>query len=143
MPGDPGPIDAPPNQVDADIVVGDTMGELASIYSAADLVFVGGTLTNRGGQNFIEPCGLGKPTVVGPNLWNFQEPADLLVKGRGIRVVRDAAELAEAMAAMAANPGDADAMGERARALLLAQRGATKRMAERLDTMARTAVERR
>ncbi|MCC8190411.1 MAG: 3-deoxy-D-manno-octulosonic acid transferase [Planctomycetes bacterium] len=121
---------------DADIILVDTMGELSRLYAAADLVFVGGTLKPHGGQNFIEPCGLARPTVVGPHLWNFREPAALLGDAGLLRVVRDQQGLADALADLLAHPDRAAAMGERARELLLQQRGATDRMAERLQELA-------
>lgn len=140
---EPDPDGDAPNFFDADIVVGDTMGELAKMYAAADLVFVGGTLTTRGGQNFIEPCGLGKATIVGPNLWNFQEPADLLAANHCLRVVRNAAELAGAFDQYLDHPDQAAHMGERARALLLNERGATERIVERLGKLAGKILRRR
>ncbi len=124
------------NQVDADIILGDTMGELAKIYTAADIVFVGGTLANRGGQNFMEPCGLGKATVVGPNLWNFAEPAELLRKNNCITVVKNKDELAAAFANLLQDSQKAADMGARAREVLVSQRGAVSRIITRLDAVA-------
>ena len=121
---------------DADIILVDTMGELSKIYSAADLVFVGGTFIRHGGQNFIEPCGLAKPTLVGPHLWNFREPAELLGEKGLIRVVDEPSGLAEALGEMVANPEKAAAMGAGARTELLKQRGAARRMADRLKVLA-------
>ncbi len=120
-----------------DIVLVDTMGELSKIYAAADMVFVGGTLIRHGGQNFIEPCGLARPTVTGPHLWNFAEPAELLGRNRLMRIVQDPEELAGVFAEWIRDPGAAVRMGEAARTELLKQRGAARRMADRLKTMAR------
>ncbi len=125
-----------PLPVEAEIILGDTMGELAKFYTAADLVFVGGTLTNRGGQNFIEPCGLGKPTVIGPNVWNFSEPAELLTANKCIRMVKDAEELKHVFPDLLTHRDEAKAMGKRARELLLQQRGAAERIVDRLDALA-------
>ena len=122
--------------VGAEIILVDTMGELSKIYAAADIVFVGGTFIPHGGQNFIEPCGLAKPTVVGPNLWNFREPAELL-GGECMKVVETPQQLAEVLGEFIANPAAACDMGDRARALLLKQRGAARRMADRITGMAR------
>src|SRR6185295_15868647 len=68
----------------------DTTGELASLCAVADLVFVGGSLTRRGGHNMMEPAGLGKPVVVGPNTWNFRDPMELLRSRGAIEEVADA-----------------------------------------------------
>ncbi len=121
----------------ADIVLVDTMGELSKIYAAADIVYIGGTMIPHGGQNFIEPCGLAKPTVVGPNVWNFSEPAELLGGEECLKTVRDGDELAVWLSGVIANPGDGRAMGEHARRVLLKQRGAARRMADRLKVLAR------
>ncbi len=121
----------------ADIVLVDTIGELAKIYAAADLVFVGGTLIPHGGQNFIEPCGLSKATVVGPNVWNFSEPAELLGSEGCIGMVQNDEELAAWLQEMIADPAKGRAMGEQARQLLLKQRGAARRMADRINVLAR------
>lgn len=126
----------------ADIILVDTMGELAHIYSAADLVFVGGTLIPHGGQNFIEPCGLAKPTIVGPNLWNFADPAELLRNNGCLTVVHNEAELLPALTDLLSHPADAHAMGDRARDLLLRQRGAARRMANRLNFIAQDMARR-
>src|SRR5260221_588700 len=58
------------------VVVGDTMGEMLAYYEAADVVIVGGSLLEFGGQNLIEACALGKPVILGPSTYNFEEAAD-------------------------------------------------------------------
>ncbi len=122
-----------------DIVLVDTMGELAKIYAAGDIVFVGGTLHPHGGQNFMEPCGLARPTLVGPNVWNFLEPMDLLKAEKGILVVQSGEELTEELKKYLQDPKEADRMGLRAREALLKERGATRRMADRLNALAKAA----
>ncbi len=133
---EPGPDQAKANE-DADIILVDTMGELAKLYGAADIVFVGGTLVRHGGQNFIEPCGLARPTVVGPYLWNFSEPAKLL-GGNGCLVIAPSEEaFPGALRALVERPREAADMGAKARALLLGQKGAARRMADKLLLAAR------
>lgn len=85
----------------------------------------------------MEPCGLAKPTLVGPYLWNFSEPAELLCGAGAIRKVDDVSELAGALRELLTHPAEMLAMGEKARKILLQQRGATRRMADRLGGMAR------
>ena len=67
------PIDAEPR---ADVVVLDTIGELAQVYQLATVVFVGGSLVDHGGHNILEPAVFGKPIVFGPHMQNFKEIAD-------------------------------------------------------------------
>src|SRR6188474_2083608 len=66
------PVDAEPKQ---DIVVLDTIGELAQLYQVATAVFVGGSLVDQGGHNILEPAVFGKPIVFGPYMQNFAEIA--------------------------------------------------------------------
>ena len=56
----------------ADIVLGDTMGEMFTYYAIADIVLMGGTWLPYGGQNFLEPMALGKTVWVGPSVYNFE-----------------------------------------------------------------------
>ena len=58
----------------------DTVGELGILFSVADLAFVGGSLIPHGGQNMIEPAGLGAVPIFGLHTWNFEEPVDELLK---------------------------------------------------------------
>ena len=67
------PIDAEPR---ADVVVLDSIGELAQLYQLATAVFVGGSLVDHGGHNILEPAIFGKPIVFGPHMQNFKEIAD-------------------------------------------------------------------
>lgn len=112
------------------VVLVDTTGELAKLYSVADLVFVGGSLTRRGGQNMLEPAGLGKPVVVGPNTWNFRDPMELLRSTGGIEEVGSADAVRDALVALHADPARRADLGARARSVCLASKGATRRMLE-------------
>ena len=82
----------------------DTLGELAACWGLADVAFVGGSLSNRGGQNMIEPAGYGATLLFGPNTQNFRDVVELLLTENAARVVRDAAELATALAQCLADP---------------------------------------
>lgn len=115
------------NKSPAKIVVGDTVGDLAGLYAAADAVFIGGSLLNHGGQNMMEPCGLGRATLIGTSSHNFAEAMQVLRNCNGIREVADGAALAGALRELLGDSEAAQAMGARARAALLAKRGATAR----------------
>lgn len=116
------------------VVLVDTTGELANICGVADLVFVGGSLTRRGGQNMMEPAGLGKAVVVGPNTWNFRDPMELLRSRGAISERPDAAAVCAELVALHADPVRRDELGARARAVCRESKGATRRM---LDILAR------
>src|SRR5207247_1145730 len=78
------PIDAEPR---ADVIVLDSIGELAQLYQVATVVFVGGSLADHGGHNILEPAIFGKPVMFGPHMQNFREIAEaFLVNGAAIQV---------------------------------------------------------
>ena len=82
-------IDAEPR---VDVVVLDTIGELATVYQVGTVVFVGGSLVATGGHNVLEPAVFGKPIVFGPHMENFAEIADAFVSnGAGVQVGERAA----------------------------------------------------
>ena len=74
----------------ADVVLGDSMGEMFSYYAACDLAFIGGSLLPLGGQNLIEACLLAKPILIGPHTFNFQLISDEAVKADAALRVNDA-----------------------------------------------------
>jgi 3-deoxy-D-manno-octulosonic-acid transferase len=123
-----------------DIVVVDTLGELAKFYAAAEVVFVGGTLNTHGGQNMSEPCGLACPTVIGASFQNFTEAVEVLRGVDGIKIVADGAALLTALRELFAAPAAAVAMGERGRAALLKLTGAARKTVDVLDEVLVTAA---
>jgi len=109
------------------VVIVDTVGELGRIYRAADLVFVGGSLIAHGGQNPLEPAGLGKATVFGPHMFNFAEPVAVLLDGEGAVQVGSAEELARVVALLAADEARRTRLGAAGRRAIESRRGATAR----------------
>jgi 3-deoxy-D-manno-octulosonic-acid transferase len=108
-----------------DVLILDTIGELASFYALADLTFVGGSLIPHGGQNLLEPAFYAKPIFFGPHMDNFAPLAAEFVRSRAAAIVSSPAEIAEAF-----RMADQDAlreMGQRARKLLESLRGATEK----------------
>jgi len=116
--------------VDADIMVLDSMGELASIYGAADVVFVGGSIATWGGHNIIEPAAEGKPVVFGPHMSNFQEIASSFLEDAAAIQVGDRDELEEVLGRLLADKGLRRDVGSRARQLVEANRGAGQKTVE-------------
>jgi 3-deoxy-D-manno-octulosonic-acid transferase len=105
----------------------DTIGELSGMFAAADVVFMGGTLVDRGGHNILEPAFFGKPIVVGPHMENFREIAAGFRAARAFVEIRDASELRTALLRASEDAG----IGLRAQAAAEAERGAVDRaMAE-------------
>jgi 3-deoxy-D-manno-octulosonic-acid transferase len=107
-----------------DIVVLDTIGELATIYQIATVVFVGGSLVNVGGHNILEPAVFGKPIVFGPHMENFVEIAEAFVaNGAGVQLT-DERELDDTLVSLIGDPVRRARLGAAARALVEANRGA-------------------
>lgn len=111
----------------ARVVLLDTIGELLAVYGFADAVFVGGSFAPRGGHNVLEAAALRKPVLYGPRMENFTEIAAALEEADAARRVFEPAGLAPAMRGLLADPEAARRMGERGRAVLEANRGATER----------------
>jgi 3-deoxy-D-manno-octulosonic-acid transferase len=118
------PIDAEPR---ADVVVLDSIGELAQLYQLGTAIFVGGSLADHGGHNILEPAVFGKPIVFGPHMHNFKEIAAAFL-GNGAAVqVHSARELEEAVQALVSDPVRRAGLGAAARALVEANRGAKEK----------------
>jgi 3-deoxy-D-manno-octulosonic-acid transferase len=115
------PIDAEPR---ADVVVLDTIGELAQLYQLATAVFVGGSLADHGGHNILEPAIYGKPIVFGPHMQNFREIAEAFVANDAAIQVQSERELDAAMLSLVRDPVHRARLGAAARALVEANRGA-------------------
>jgi 3-deoxy-D-manno-octulosonic-acid transferase len=101
----------------------DSLGELAGLYSQAAAAFVGGTLVPTGGHNPLEPARFGVPTAVGPAMHNFRDMAERFDAAGAWRRVADAAGLADAWSTWLADPAAGHAVGERARQLVEDNRG--------------------
>jgi 3-deoxy-D-manno-octulosonic-acid transferase len=114
-------IDAEPR---ADVVILDTIGELATVYQLATVAFVGGSLVETGGHNILEPAVFGKPIVFGPHMSNFAEIATAFVSNAAGVQLRNDRELAETMVALMTDPVRRARLGAAARALVEANRGA-------------------
>jgi 3-deoxy-D-manno-octulosonic-acid transferase len=125
----------PAGQVEgAAIVVLDTVGELAQLYSIADVVFVGGSLVPAGGHNMLEPAIRRKPVLIGPHTENFRDAAALLLEGGGARRVADGAALAREVTQLLDDSALRTKIGESAYAAMAARHGAVR---ETLELIAR------
>jgi len=121
------PIDAEPR---ADVVVLDSIGELAQLYQLATAVFVGGSLADHGGHNILEPAIFGKPIVFGPHMQNFKEIADAFLGNDAAIQVHSDRELDDVLLTLVTDPVRRARLGAAARALVEANRGAkTKTLA--------------
>ena len=124
----PGSADA-----NARVILLDTIGELPATYSLATVVFVGGSIVDRGGHNVLEPASAGAPVVTGAHTHNFHAIVDLLNEAKAIVQLppvegSDAArELARALTELLSNPQRRNDLATRAKELIATNQGATER----------------
>ncbi|WP_313175762.1 lipid IV(A) 3-deoxy-D-manno-octulosonic acid transferase [Massilia sp.] len=119
--------------VDADVLLGDSMGEMFAYYAACDCAFIGGSLLPLGGQNLIEACAVGKPVLVGEHTFNFLDATIEAVAAGGAVRVGDADALVAQAARLLADDAARAAMGAQAAAWAGRHRGATLRTVELLQ----------
>lgn len=117
-------VDLPPPRV----LLLDTIGDLASLFARATVVFMGGTLSNRGGHNILEPAFFGKPVIAGPHMENFAEIAREFTAAKALERISTPSELAAAAGGLLSNAGRAAQLGERARKLAASKRGVVSRI---------------
>jgi 3-deoxy-D-manno-octulosonic-acid transferase len=117
---------------EADVLLGDSMGEMFAYYAACDCAFIGGSLMPLGGQNLIEACAVGKPVLVGQHTFNFLLATDDAVEAGAALRVQDADDLLRHGARLLGDHALRDAMGARALAFANQHRGATARTVELL-----------
>lgn len=113
------------------IVLLDTIGELASVYSLASVAFVGGGLIPAGGHNPLEPAQFAVPIAMGPDYANFRSIVEDLLAHNALRIAGKE-ELATALADLLGDRAAAEAMGARAKEVFDRQAGATDRSVEAL-----------
>jgi len=109
-----------------EIVLLDTIGELASVYSLASVAFVGGSLVPAGGHNPLEPAQFGVPIVMGPHYANFLAITESLRAQDALRIAARE-ELGVTLLDLLRDREAAEAIGARAREVFERQAGATER----------------
>ena len=122
---------------DVQVLLGDSMGEMAAYYSACDLAFIGGSLLPYGGQNLIEACAAGRPVLFGPHMYNFAEASRLAIAAGAAIEVANASALGERAGQLLADQSALAQMSQAGLAFSRAHQGATARnlaICERLLT---------
>ena len=117
---------------DTDLTLIDGFGILARAYALCDLAFIGGSLVPSGGHNPLEAAMLGKPVLFGPHMTDFLEPAELLTRGGGARMVADAGELAKEMIEILTHEDLGCTMGQQGAEIYQTNQGAVARTVERI-----------
>ncbi len=121
--------------IDCDVWLGDSMGEMAAYYALADIVIMGGSLLDFGSQNLIEPCAQGRPVVLGPSIFNFQEAASLAVRDGAAKQVATGSQTVACAIDWLAHPDDMQKAAEAALRFTAAHRGATARTLDAIRPM--------
>jgi len=125
-----------------DIVLLDTIGDLAAVYRVATVAFVGGSLVPRGGHNPLEPAQFAVPVLIGPSYENFRDIVGRLREQQGIAIVQTSAQLAPAIADLLSSPESRAELGRRGQAVFEQQQGATACTVEALLDVLRSSENR-
>lgn len=122
----------------ARVLIGNTLGEMAFYFGASDVVIIGGSFAELGGQNFIEPLGMGLPVIFGPHMFNFQDAArDALAAGVAIEVATVSEAFTRAWAIIEDAEGR-EVSQHAAREWMARHMGASTRILDALDRSALT-----
>jgi len=113
-----------PITAETQVYLGDTMGEMPLLFQASDLAFMGGSLVPIGGHNLLEPASLGKPTLIGPHYFNFQDVTRQLCDSKACAIVADEQELADTVLGLLQNESRRQQMGMQAFDVVAANQGA-------------------
>jgi len=122
-----------PNDADAGVILLDTIGELPATYALAQIVFVGGSIVDKGGHNVLEPAAAGATVVTGAHTHNFHAIVELMNEAGALvqlPALEDAAasdELAYVFEKLLASPAEREELGRRAKQLITANQGAADR----------------
>jgi 3-deoxy-D-manno-octulosonic-acid transferase len=118
-----------------DVMVLDSIGELAGLYPLADAVFVGGSLVPAGGHNILEPAWFSRPPVFGPSMENFRDMASQFLGAQAGVQVTSGAQLGKVWVQLIENQSLRERMGKAARGLSERNRGATARSLDRISAV--------
>lgn len=119
-------LQAPASIAPGTVILLDSIGELASVYSLASAAFIGGSLIPSGGHNPLEPAQFGVPIGIGPSYENFRGIVETLLQRDAIRIVAPD-QLRPALASMLVGDPDSQAQGARAKEVFASESGATER----------------
>src|SRR5262245_23294081 len=111
----------------------DTIGELATVFQYAAVVYMGGSLVPTGGHNVLEPARHSKPIVFGPHMENFREIVRLFLDAKAAIQIQNAAGLEPAISEALSNPQHAAELGRNALAIVHQNTGATERVLQVLE----------
>ncbi|MGA1980117.1 MAG: 3-deoxy-D-manno-octulosonic acid transferase [Sedimentisphaerales bacterium] len=114
------------------VVLGDTMGDLRKFYSLAIIIFAGRSLVPLGSSDIIEAAALGKCTIFGPSVYNFQQTADDLLAAQGGIMVKDKQELLQVMEKCLSEPTFTEKIARNGQNVIRKNQGATQKTIDRI-----------
>ncbi|TDO94797.1 3-deoxy-D-manno-octulosonic-acid transferase [Halanaerobium saccharolyticum] len=120
---------------DTDVIIIDTMGELAQLYFYADLVFIGGSLIDRGGHNVIEAAARAKVVLFGQSMYNFKEERDFLLENEVAFEIENADDFFEKCYQLLANDQYRKQRAEKAAELIDQNRGSVRKQLQLVDVL--------
>ncbi|CCU81055.1 3-deoxy-D-manno-octulosonic-acid transferase [Halanaerobium saccharolyticum subsp. saccharolyticum DSM 6643] len=120
---------------DTDIIIVDTMGELAQLYFYSDLVFIGGSLIDRGGHNVIEAAARAKVVLFGQSMYNFKEERDFLLENEVGFEVENSDDFFEKCYQLLANDEYRKQRAEKAAELIDKNRGSVRKQLQLIDVL--------
>ena len=112
--------------ISSGVLLLDTIGELASVYSLAQFAFVGGSLVPRGGHNILEPAHFSKAILIGPHYENFRVVVDEFIANNAIKVV-PLEQMTAVVLHLMRSPEEAALLGERAKSIVVTGQGSVQR----------------
>lgn len=130
-------------ELDKQLVVLDTLGELGGAYVGADVAIVGGGFSRLGGQNLIQPMAAGVPVICGPHMFNFRSAFEEARREAAVVVAHDAVSLRSAVEMLLSDADRRARMGEAGRRIVDRNRGSARRYAEEVARLAREFHEQR
>ena len=118
---------------DAQILLGNSMGEMMSYFEVADIVFMGGSLNNTGGHNMLEPAALAKPILFGPNVFNFAEISADLIEQKAAIQVQNANALFAQILILLKDKEKSSNLGDNAKKYFESQQGAVDNLMQKIQ----------
>ena len=117
------PVKAAPPVYPDSVIILDVIGMLNSLYSLAEIVFIGGSLVEKGGQNIIEPAVFSKPVIIGPYTHNFRDIVDMFLREKAVVVVKSKSMLFNELNLLLKDEMLCSRLGRKARLVVEANRG--------------------
>jgi 3-deoxy-D-manno-octulosonic-acid transferase len=120
---------------DEQVIIVDRIGELSQVFSVASVVFMGGSLVPRGGQNILEPAAWGKVVLFGPHMDDFRDARDFLVSAGAGMQVATGSDLVRKVTEVLSQPDKAELLGRKGREEILRHVGSARKNAEMLTRL--------